>query len=91
MQDTKIDKIDSKIDRIQEDITSIKVIAAAQHETLKDHTRRSLANEQAVEALAKVLQPVLTHVAIMKLCGKILLALAGTEVFWYTLVKVFHA
>jgi uncharacterized coiled-coil protein SlyX len=40
-----------KLDNIQEKITKIEVTLAEQHQTLKEHTRRSTANEKAVELL----------------------------------------
>lgn len=81
---------DDKLDKIQEDITDIKVTLASQHEILKDHTRRSLASEQAVSILTEKLQPVITHVAVMQLCGKILLAIAGSEITVYIIKRVFN-
>lgn len=89
MSDNKLDKIDAKIDKVQDSISSINTTLASQHEILKDHTRRSLANEEAVSVLADKLQPVMTHVAKVELIGKILLALAGSEMAWYILKRVF--
>lgn len=89
MSDSKLDKIEVKIDKVQGSISSINSTLASQHEILKDHTRRSLANEEAVSVLAEKLQPVITHVAIVQLCGKILLAIAGSEITWYIFKRLF--
>lgn len=88
MSDDKIDKIDNKIDKIQDRLSSIDSTLAAQHEVLKEHTRRSLANENAIEVLSEKLSPVLTHVAIMQLIGKLILAVAGSEITWYIIKRV---
>lgn len=90
MSDSKLDKIDTKIDNMQEKLSSIDITLASQHEILKDHTRRSLANEKAVTLLADRLQPIITHVAIMQLCGKILMAVVGSEITWFIIRKVLN-
>lgn len=88
-EDDDMNRIDNKIDKLQDSISSIDVTLASQHEILKDHTRRSLANEEAVSILTEKLQPVITHVAIMQLLGKVLLGIAGSEITWYIIKKVF--
>lgn len=60
---------------MKEDLTDIKVIQAKQEENLKEHMRRSLANEEAVEALKNQLIPIQKHVdsvsTILKFIGVI--------------------
>lgn len=90
MPDAQLDKIECKIDKIQEKMGAIDATLASQHEVLKDHTRRSLASEQAISILAEKLQPVITHVAIMKLCGKMILTIAGSEIAWSLIKKVLN-
>jgi hypothetical protein len=46
-----IDKVESKLDKLHDEIVRMREVQAAQHETLKDHTRRSLANEEAIVVL----------------------------------------
>jgi len=49
--DNRIQRLEDKIDKICEELSAIKVILAAQHETLQEHHRRSLSNEQSLEIL----------------------------------------
>lgn len=66
MSDSKLDKLDIKIDKIQEKLSSIDVTLAAQHESLKIHIKRT-------DLLEKKLAPVETHViavhSLLKLVG----------------------
>jgi hypothetical protein len=59
-------RIEAKIDLIVKDVCDIKVTQAEQHLVLKDHTRRSLANEKAVEVLKDELKPVFSHVIMLQ-------------------------
>lgn len=45
----KLEKIDSKLDRLDSRLDNVDVTLAKQSIILEDHTRRSLANEKAVE------------------------------------------
>lgn len=45
----KLEKIDSKLDRLDSRLDSVDVTLAKQSVILEDHTRRSLANEEAVK------------------------------------------
>lgn len=49
--DSRLERIEDKIDSLSERISSVDATLAAQHVTLKDHTRRSLANEESLELL----------------------------------------
>lgn len=63
-------KLDSRLDDIYE--TQIK-----QQCILEEHQRRSVANEQAVEILAKELKPVTKHVDMMTYIGRFLLGIVA--------------
>lgn len=59
-------RVEDKLDSIIKDIGSINVVLAAQHETLKEHIRRT-------EILEREIEPIKKHVAMvhggMKLIG----------------------
>jgi hypothetical protein len=63
---------DEWVRQVLGDLGEIKVTLAAQHVTLQEHQRRSLASEKAIEALRTELQPLKTHVALWGALGKIL-------------------
>lgn len=50
-------------------LSRIDVTLAAQHVTLEDHQRRSLANEELVETLRAEIKPLSLHVAIVNRMG----------------------
>jgi len=59
MEDNKFDKIDAKIDQIGNRLGSIDVTLAAQHESLKEHMRRTALLEEDVAPIKK-------HVAMIQ-------------------------
>lgn len=83
MTDAKLDRIENKIDRLQDSVTDIKVTQGAQHEVLSEHMRRTL-------ALEKIVVPLSTHVALVNMLGKIVLALVTCDGLWYFIKRVFH-
>lgn len=62
------ERLESKVDKISDNISDIKVTIAEQHVTLTEHTRRSLASEKAVEILAKKIEPIQIHVNNVEFC-----------------------
>jgi uncharacterized protein (UPF0335 family) len=54
------------LDKIQADISEIKVLDAVQNEQLRDHMRRSDLLEKRVEQVNDELKPVLEHVTMVK-------------------------
>ncbi len=58
----EFDKIHNKLDSMTDKIHNIDKTLIRQEENLKEHMRRSVANEKAVELLAKELAPVKKHV-----------------------------
>lgn len=70
MDNDRNTRIEDKIDKLVEKIGSIDVTLAAQHESLKDHIRRT-------ELLEQKMEPVEHHVALMDVSLKIFGALAA--------------
>lgn len=75
-------------EKAADEIAKINVTLVAQHHTLKEHMRRSLANEEAIEVLKDELKPIQTHVTqvsgVLKFFGIISLVFG----FVITAVKV---
>jgi NADH:ubiquinone oxidoreductase subunit D len=80
--DDRFDRLDIKIDKIQQSISSIDQTLAKQSVILEDHTRRSLANEKAVETLKTELKPVFSNVTIMNFLGKLAITMLGSGLIW---------
>lgn len=80
--DHRFDAVDSKFEKMDSRVDNVDVTLAKQAVVLEDHTRRSLANEKALETLKEELKPVITHVEIMKWAGSALLAVAGLGGAW---------
>lgn len=83
----EIDKIQQKLEVIDSRVDKIHTTLSVQHEVLAEHQRRSLANEKAVEIIKEELKPIVTHVHLMNLLGKLLLMAAGSGVF-YKLMQI---
>lgn len=84
MSDDRLIRIENKVDKISERINSVDVTLAAQHESLKDHMRRTELLEQAVEPLKSHLNAV--HMAaklIGVIVGIITVGAAVVEIFSY--------
>ena len=80
---------DEKLDLIIQKISSIDVTLASQNEVLKDHTRRSLANEESVKLLSNELKPVLSHVAIVDFIGKVCVLILGSDLLYEVVKRLF--
>lgn len=61
MQD-EIRRLEDKLDRVAEDIVDIKVTMARNTQSLEEHMRRSLANEEAIDILKQEVKPIEEHV-----------------------------
>lgn len=87
----KVDKLDEKVDGIDRRVDSVDITLTRQHGSLEDHTRRSLANEKAVEILKDEIKPIVTHVHVVGLVSKWVAAGIGAVVgsgFIWELVKL---
>ena len=64
MADTKenVERLENKVDKISDDIVDIKVTLAENTASLKEHMRRSLANEEALAVLKSEVKPIEEHV-----------------------------
>jgi hypothetical protein len=75
---SKLDKIDSKLDKLDTRVDNIDVTLGKQEVQLAEHMRRSLANEEAVSVIKDELKPVVSHVYLMGVLGKIALVILGS-------------
>jgi archaellum component FlaC len=82
----KLNRIENKIDKIDERLCNIDVTLGKQSVVLEDHTRRSLANEKAVEYLKEELKPILKHVTIVNFLGRSLGIVLCSDLV-YNLIK----
>lgn len=67
-----MNNIYDKIDKINDNVTEIKIVLAKQHVVLEEHIKRTLQNEVAIEGLFQELKPIKTHVGMVNLIFKIL-------------------
>lgn len=70
-------KVEIKIDKMLDKIAKIDSTLAAQHESLKEHMRRSDALEKYIESVEKDVTPLQAHVNMVKGAGKVI-AVAGS-------------
>ena len=75
---SELDKIENKIDKLDSRTDSIDVTLAKQEVSLAEHMRRSLANEEAIDVIKDELKPVVSHVYLMGVLGKIALVILGS-------------
>lgn len=86
-----LSRMENKIDKLDPRLDSMDVTLAKQSVILEDHTRRSLANEEAVELLKKKLEadvkPLQNHVAAMTGVLKSIGVLASIASIVYTIIE----
>lgn len=51
MEDSRLARIEDKVDTVISKVSDINVTLAKQHEVLNEHQRRSAANEKAIELI----------------------------------------
>ncbi len=66
-----MDKIHSKLDAIQSDITDMKITLAVQAQQLGEHMKRSDLLEQRVEQVDSDVQPIKEHIIFLKGLAKL--------------------
>lgn len=81
-------KIWENQEEVKSDVNDIKVTLAEQHLTLQEHTRRSLANEEAVELLREHIKPIERHVLMVNAIVKIALTVGGAVGFVASTLKI---
>ena len=92
----KIDMIASRLEKIENKLSSIHDVQVVQHETLKEHIRRSEANEKAVELLEmkldQELQPIKNHVvavnSVLKVLGLIFTGIVSVLGIIFSAIEV---
>ena len=72
----------------KKEISDINITLAKQHVTLEEHTRRSLANEEAVDLLRQQIKPIEEHVLMVNTAAKIILVVTGAVGFIASLLKI---
>jgi hypothetical protein len=72
-----LQRLDSKTDRIGDDLAEIRVVQGRQAQSLEDHIRRTEAAEAQLAILYQELQPLKSHVAVFGALGKIVAATSG--------------
>lgn len=78
----ELNRVFDKLDKIDERLNSIDKTLVSQHETLKDHTRRSLASEEAVKILKDELKPIILKYNIDKIIFRSIMAIIGSGLFF---------
>lgn len=59
------DRIYSTLDKIQEDVSELKITSAKQEENLKEHIRRTELAEENLSLLRSEVEPIKQHVSMM--------------------------
>lgn len=85
---TQLDKIEAKIDEVEEKLSSIDVTLAKQAKDLEHHIYRTELAEANIELLRTEIQPVKKHVAIMDAVFKIIGVLASVTTFIMGVIKL---
>ena len=71
MDDKRLDRIESKVDKVHDSIASIDSTLASQHISLKEHIRRT-------EILEAEVRPIKDHVAFMQAILRLVSVLAAS-------------
>lgn len=85
----QLDKIEAKVDIIEEKISSIDITLAKQAKDLEHHIYRTELAEQNLELIRQEMVPVKKHVALMDASLKIIGALSSATMFILGVAKMF--
>lgn len=85
----QLDKIEAKVDLIEEKISSIDVTLAKQAKDLEHHIYRTELAEQNLDLIRQEMVPVKKHVALMDASLKIIGALSSAAMFILGVAKMF--
>lgn len=85
----QLDKIEAKVDIIEEKISSIDVTLAKQAKDLEHHIYRTELAEQNLDLIRQEMVPVKKHVALMDASLKIIGALSSAAMFILGVIKMF--
>jgi hypothetical protein len=80
MQD-HLDKMDQKLDRIEDKISNIDVTLAKQAKDLEHHIYRTDLAEEQIKLVKEEIQPIKKHVALMDASLRIIGAIASAVTF----------
>jgi predicted nucleic acid-binding Zn-ribbon protein len=84
----QLDKIEAKVEKIEDSISNIDVTLARQAKDLEHHIYRTSLAEENIELLRTELQPVKKHVALVDAGLKLVGALASATAFVLGVVKI---
>lgn len=84
----QLDKIEAKVDMIEEKISSIDVTLAKQAKDLEHHIYRTELAEQNLELIRQEMVPVKKHVALMDAGLKVIGAVASAVAFVLGVIKM---
>lgn len=85
----QLDKIEAKVDLIEEKISSIDVTLAKQAKDLEHHIYRTELAEQNLDLIRQEMVPVKKHVALMDASLKIIGVLSSAAMFILGVAKMF--
>ncbi len=89
-----LDQMVATQEKILDKLTEVEKTQIIHNEVLKDHTRRSLANEEQTELLRQEIAPIKKHVTqvevTLKVVGTICIAVSGIVGVAVGLVKLFE-
>lgn len=84
-----LEKIEAKVDIIEEKISNIDITLAKQAKDLEHHIYRTELAEENINLIRQEMQPVKKHVALMDAGLKIMGALSSVAMFILGVVKLF--
>jgi hypothetical protein len=84
----KLTVLETKIDKVQEDISEIKITMAVNTASLEQHMELSRLNEEALNVLKTELKPIHEHVLKVNFVITILGALTVTAGAVYTVMQI---
>ena len=80
--DSKLDKIENKIDHISDKINSIDVTLAAQHVSLREHMRRTQILEEEVKPIKEHVDGLKGVVRFLKIAALVAGIAEAARLFW---------
>lgn len=84
-----LEKIEAKVDIIEEKISNIDITLAKQAKDLEHHIYRTELAEENISLIRQEMQPVKKHVALMDAGLKVIGALSSVAMFILGVVKLF--
>jgi archaellum component FlaC len=84
----QLDKIEAKVEKIEDSISNIDITLAKQAKDLEHHIYRTSLAEENIELLRTELQPVKKHVALVDAGLKLVGALASATAFVLGVIKI---